>query len=78
MPELATFAGGCFWCMVAPFRGGLPGVLKVVSGYIGGNTRNSTYEEVCRKDTGHYEAVQITFEPDVYPIKRYSMYSGGR
>lgn len=68
MPELATFAGGCFWCMVAPFRG-LPGVLKVVSGYIGGNTRNSTYEEVCRKDTGHYEAVQITFEPDVLSYK---------
>ncbi len=61
--ELATFAGGCFWCMVAPFEE-YPGVIKVVSGYTGGHTRSPTYEEVCMKDTGHYEAVQITFDPE--------------
>ena len=64
MPDLATFAGGCFWCMVAPFKG-LPGVLKVISGYTGGDTPHPVYEEVCKKDTGHYEAVQITYEPDI-------------
>lgn len=60
--ELATFAGGCFWCMVAPFEE-LKGVIKVVSGYTGGNTENPTYKEVCSNTTGHYEAVQITFNP---------------
>ena len=60
--ELATFAGGCFWCMVAPFEQ-LPGVTQVVSGYTGGRTKNPTYEEVCYEDTGHYEAVQVTFDP---------------
>ena len=58
----ATFAGGCFWCMVAPFEE-LPGVLQIVSGYTGGTTENPTYQEVCREDTGHYEAVQITYDP---------------
>jgi len=61
--ELATFAGGCFWCMVSPFDK-IDGVLKVLSGYTGGNTENPSYEEVCRGDTGHYEAVQITFDPN--------------
>jgi len=61
--ELATFAGGCFWCMVAPFAE-LPGVIKVVSGYTGGHKENPTYEEVASKTTGHHEAVQITFDPD--------------
>ncbi|MGI6452344.1 MAG: peptide-methionine (S)-S-oxide reductase MsrA [Syntrophomonadaceae bacterium] len=60
--ELATFAGGCFWCMVSPFKQ-LKGVIKVVSGYTGGTTENPTYEEVCSGNTGHYEAVQITFDP---------------
>jgi peptide methionine sulfoxide reductase msrA/msrB len=60
--ELATFAGGCFWCMVPPFTG-LDGVLKVISGYTGGPTENPSYEEVCSGKTGHYEAVQITFDP---------------
>lgn len=63
---LATFAGGCFWCMVTPFDE-LPGIVSVVSGYTGGHTANPTYEEVCSDTTGHYEAVQITFEPDVFP-----------
>jgi len=60
--ELATFAGGCFWCMVAPFEA-LDGVVKVVSGYTGGHLVNPTYQEVCHGDTGHYEAAQITFDP---------------
>ncbi|BAU26365.1 peptide methionine sulfoxide reductase msrA/msrB [Aneurinibacillus soli] len=67
--ELATFAGGCFWCMVAPFEE-QPGIIKVVSGYTGGHTEHPTYEEVCSDTTGHYEAVQITFEPDVFPYTK--------
>ncbi|MDA8193548.1 MAG: peptide-methionine (S)-S-oxide reductase MsrA [Thermaerobacter sp.] len=61
--ELATFAGGCFWCMVKPFDQ-QPGVLRVVSGYTGGQTPNPTYQAVCTGQTGHAEAVQITFDPD--------------
>lgn len=60
--ELATLAGGCFWCMVEPFRK-LPGVVKVMSGYTGGKKENPTYQEVCLGSTGHFEAVQITFDP---------------
>lgn len=60
--ELATFAGGCFWCMIKPFDQ-WPGVIKVVSGYTGGTLPNPTYEQVCSDRTGHYEAVQITFNP---------------
>ena len=67
--ELATFAGGCFWCMVSPFEE-QPGIIQVVSGYTGGHTENPTYEEVCSDTTGHYEAVQITFEPDVFSYKK--------
>lgn len=62
--EMATFAGGCFWCMVHPFDS-YPGVLKVVSGYTGGHTSHPTYEEVCSHTTGHREAVQITFDSDI-------------
>jgi peptide methionine sulfoxide reductase msrA/msrB len=62
--EVATFAGGCFWCMVAPFQA-LPGVISVTAGYTGGNTEHPTYEEVCSGGTGHYEAVQVTFNPAV-------------
>ncbi|HZK18792.1 MAG TPA: peptide-methionine (R)-S-oxide reductase MsrB [Clostridia bacterium] len=61
--ELATFAGGCFWCMVSPFEE-KAGVHKMVSGYTGGFTENPTYEEVCGGTTGHLEAVQITFDPE--------------
>ncbi|MGI6492198.1 MAG: peptide-methionine (R)-S-oxide reductase MsrB [Pelotomaculum sp.] len=61
---LATFAGGCFWCMVAPFEK-LAGVTGVVSGYTGGTKENPTYQEVCSGTTGHYEAVQITYDPDI-------------
>ncbi|EHQ87924.1 peptide-methionine (R)-S-oxide reductase MsrB [Desulfosporosinus youngiae] len=60
--QLATFAGGCFWCMVKPFEE-LPGILKVLSGYTGGTQENPTYEDVCTKKTGHYEAVQVSFDP---------------
>ncbi|NMB41441.1 MAG: peptide-methionine (R)-S-oxide reductase MsrB [Firmicutes bacterium] len=62
--ETATFAGGCFWCMVHPFDK-IPGVKKVVSGYTGGYTENPVYEEVSSGKTGHREAVQITFDPQV-------------
>ena len=62
--QLATFAGGCFWCMVKPFDQ-WPGVIKVVSGYTGGDLPNPTYEQVCSEKTGHYEAVQITFNPAI-------------
>ncbi|WP_042274097.1 peptide-methionine (R)-S-oxide reductase MsrB [[Clostridium] dakarense] len=61
MNKLATFAGGCFWCMVKPFDK-YNGVLKVVSGYTGGHTKNPTYEQVCTDTTGHIEAIQITYD----------------
>ena len=67
--ELATFAGGCFWCMVKTFEE-MEGVVKVGSGYTGGNEVNPTYEEVCSGKTGHYEAVQITFDPAVLPYEK--------
>ena len=60
----ATFAGGCFWCMVKPFDT-QPGIEAVISGYTGGHTVNPTYEEVCTDTTGHTEAVQITFDPEI-------------
>jgi peptide methionine sulfoxide reductase msrA/msrB len=62
--ETATFAGGCFWCIDAPFED-LDGVRKVVSGYSGGNVRNPTYEQVSTGSTGHLETVQVTFDPKV-------------
>lgn len=58
----ATFAGGCFWCMVPPFDR-LDGVLKVTSGYTGGNVPNPDYEQVSTGETGHAEAVEIVFDP---------------
>ena len=60
--EIATFAGGCFWCTEAVFLD-IKGVEKVVSGYIGGSTKNPTYKEICTVTTGHAEAIQITFNP---------------
>lgn len=59
---LATFAGGCFWCMHGEFAA-IDGVDRVVSGYTGGVTRNPTYEQVCTGNTGHVEAIQVTFDP---------------
>ncbi|WP_070001162.1 peptide-methionine (R)-S-oxide reductase MsrB [Cellulosilyticum sp. I15G10I2] len=61
--KVAAFAGGCFWCMVKPFDQ-LEGVIKVVAGYTGGQKKDPTYEEVCTHTTGHYEAVQITYDPE--------------
>lgn len=61
--EIATFAGGCFWCTEAVFLD-IKGVEKVVSGYIGGVTKNPTYKEICTGTTGHAEAIQITFDPE--------------
>ncbi|MGM0439906.1 MAG: peptide-methionine (S)-S-oxide reductase MsrA [Chlamydiota bacterium] len=61
--EQATFAGGCFWCMVSPFQE-MEGVEKVVSGYAGGQQKNPTYEEVSSGTTGYREAVQITYHSE--------------
>ncbi len=61
--EIATFAGGCFWCMIAPFKN-LVGVLDTRSGYTGGHVENPTYKQVKAQTTGHYEAVQIAFDPE--------------
>ncbi len=60
--EKATFAGGCFWCMEAPFDQ-LPGVVSVTSGYTGGKMNNPTYKQVSAGGTGHAEAVQIVYDP---------------
>ena len=59
----ATFAGGCFWCSEADFQK-IPGVVEVVSGYTGGHKKDPTYEEVCRGNSGHVEAVQIRYDPE--------------
>ena len=59
--EKAIVAGGCFWCVESDFEG-VPGVSGVVSGYTGGFTKNPTYEQVGKDGTGHYEAVEITFD----------------
>ncbi|MFD0675379.1 MULTISPECIES: peptide-methionine (S)-S-oxide reductase MsrA [unclassified Paenibacillus] len=67
--ELATFAGGCFWCMVSPFEE-MPGIQRVVSGYTGGSTVNPTYEQVCSEMTGHAEAVQITYDPQLFSYEK--------
>lgn len=64
----ATFAGGCFWCMVKPFDE-YPGVKKIIAGYTGGHLENPTYEQVCSKQTGHLEAVQITYDEQLLPYK---------
>jgi len=62
--QLATFGGGCFWCVEAIFQN-LQGVEKVVSGYSGGKVPNPTYREVCSGLTGHAEVIQITYDPAV-------------
>ncbi len=61
-----TLAGGCFWCLDAVYRT-LQGVSDVVSGYTGGQVGNPSYELVCTGTTGHAEAVQVTFDPEVIP-----------
>jgi peptide-methionine (S)-S-oxide reductase len=62
--EIATLAGGCFWCLEAVFDE-LRGVESVESGYTGGHVPNPTYKQVCSDATGHAEAVRITFDPSV-------------
>jgi peptide-methionine (S)-S-oxide reductase len=64
MKEIATLAGGCFWCLEAVYDR-MKGVESVESGYIGGKAPNPTYEAVCTGRTGHAEAVQLTFDPNV-------------
>ena len=61
---VATFAGGCFWCIETVFNQ-LRGVESAVSGYMGGHMANPTYEDICHGDTGHAEVVQVSFDPDV-------------
>lgn len=60
--ELATFAGGCFWCVEADFDK-VDGVVSTISGFMGGTTPNPSYKQVTAGGTGHYEVVQITFDP---------------
>ncbi|MAS35780.1 MAG: peptide-methionine (S)-S-oxide reductase [Anaerolineaceae bacterium] len=62
--EMATLAGGCFWCLEAVYQQ-LGGVEKVVSGYAGGHVANPSYQAVCNGTTGHAEVVQIAYDPDV-------------
>jgi peptide-methionine (S)-S-oxide reductase len=67
--EKATFAGGCFWCMVKPFVE-WDGIHKVTSGYMGGSIENPTYEQVKEGSSGHLEVVQIEFDPEIFPYKK--------
>jgi peptide-methionine (S)-S-oxide reductase len=66
---VATFAGGCFWCMEPPFEA-LDGVNAVISGYMGGKEPNPTYEDVANGRTGHAEAVQILYDPERITYER--------
>lgn len=62
--EVATFAGGCFWCMESAFEA-VDGVVEAVSGYTGGTVANPTYQQVTMGNTGHLEAVQVYYDPDI-------------
>lgn len=62
--EIATLAGGCFWCTEALYQR-IQGVVSVVPGYTGGETKSPTYEQVCAGTTGHAEAIQVTFDPAI-------------
>jgi peptide methionine sulfoxide reductase msrA/msrB len=66
--EIATFAGGCFWCTEADFEK-LPGVVKAISGYTGGTKDNPSYKEVSAGTTGHVEAIQVYFDPSMIPYE---------
>jgi len=65
----AIFAGGCFWCVESDFDK-VKGVLKTTSGYTGGKTENPTYKEVTYKNTGHFEAVEIIYDPSIVTYKQ--------
>ena len=67
--DIATFAGGCFWCMESDFEK-LDGVVSAVSGYIGGNVPNPSYKQVSSGTTGHTEAVQITFDNSIISFEQ--------
>jgi peptide-methionine (S)-S-oxide reductase len=67
--EVATFAGGCFWCVESDFDK-VEGVISTVSGYMGGKTPNPTYKEVSNGGTGHLEVVQVTFDPAKVSYKK--------
>jgi len=62
--EVAVFAGGCFWCTEAVFND-VVGITRVESGYTGGTVANPTYKQVCGGDTGHAEAIRLTYDPEV-------------
>ena len=66
--EIATLAGGCFWCLEAVFDE-LKGVESVESGYSGGHVQSPSYAQVCNGDTGHAEVVQITFDPQLLSLR---------
>ncbi len=66
--DTATFGAGCFWCVEAVFQQ-LNGVIKVTSGYTGGETKNPTYKEVCSGETGHAEVCQIVYDPKIISFK---------
>src|SRR3989338_8202765 len=67
--EIATFAGGCFWCTEAIFKR-LKGVEAVTSGYSGGKIENPTYDQACSGTTGHAEAIQIEFDPKIISFEK--------
>ncbi len=67
--QIATLGNGCFWCTEAVFKR-LKGVMSVQSGYSGGSVENPTYEQVCSGDTGHAEALQMEFDPNVIPYEK--------
>lgn len=67
--QVATIGGGCFWCLEAVYDD-VKGVKEAVSGYAGGHVENPTYQQVCNKDTGHAEVVQITFDADVVSYEK--------
>jgi len=66
--ETIVFGGGCFWCVEAAFRD-LRGIVSVLSGYVGGNTENPSYEEICTGATGHAEVVQVAFDRELVDVR---------
>ena len=68
MNKIATFGSGCFWCTEAVFQN-VKGVLKSVSGYMGGQVKNPTYAQVCSGDTGHAEVIQVEYNPEMISYK---------
>lgn len=66
--QTIILGGGCFWCTEAVFNQ-INGVISVISGYAGGTDENPTYEKVCMGNTGHAEVIQVTFDPDVLPLR---------